>query len=291
MNAGLGAEWRAQIEPSTASPLRRRLPVARILFAPFCFRRRDVERVRNILYGDAGRANLLDVYRHRSHPSGAPTLVHFHGGAFVMGKKSREVRPLMYRLASQGWVCISANYRLRPAARFPAPLIDVKKVLAWVREQGREFGADPAVVFVGGSSAGAHLASVAALTQNDPTFQPGFESVDTSVSGVVCLGGYYGSVNSDRTRPSSPLAYVKVDAPPFFVAHGDLDTLVVVGDARSFVERLRSVSTNPVVYAELPGGQHAFDLFHSIRFEAVVDGIEAFAAWIRSRDRSIHHAS
>jgi acetyl esterase/lipase len=44
------------------------------------------------------------------------------------------------------------------------------------------------------------------------------------------------------------------------------------------------VSSNPVVYAELPGGQHAFDLFHSPRFEAVVDGIEAFAAWVRSRE-------
>jgi hypothetical protein len=38
---------------------------------------------------------------------------------------------------------------------------------------------------------------------------------------------------------------------------------------------LRNVSTNPVVYAELPGAQHAFDLFGSLRFEMVVDAIEA----------------
>jgi hypothetical protein len=44
-------------------------------------------------------------------------------------------------------------------------------------------------------------------------------------------------------------------------------------------EELRDASSNPVVYGELPWGQHAFDLFHSIRFEAVVEGIEAFAAW------------
>jgi hypothetical protein len=36
------------------------------------------------------------------------------------------------------------------------------------------------------------------------------------------------------------------------------------------------------VYAELPGAQHSFDLFHSIRFETLIDGIEAFAAWVRS---------
>ena len=73
-----------------------------------------MERVADIRYGDAGRWNLLDVYRHRSRPSGCPTLVYFHGGAFR--RKSREARPLLSRLASQGWVCVSANYRLRPAA-------------------------------------------------------------------------------------------------------------------------------------------------------------------------------
>jgi acetyl esterase/lipase len=52
--------------------------------------------------------------------------------------------------------------------------------------------------------------------------------------------------------------------------------------ARGFTEKLRSGSSGPVVYAELPGAQHSFDLFHSILFEAVIDGIEDFAAWVRS---------
>jgi hypothetical protein len=53
--------------------------------------------------------------------------------------------------------------------------------------------------------------------------------------------------------------------------------------ARELVERTRSVSANPVVYVEAPGGQHSFDLFHSIRFERVIDGIEAFTSWVRAR--------
>jgi acetyl esterase/lipase len=56
---------------------------------------------------------------------------------------------------------------------------------------------------------------------------------------------------------------------------------VPVEQARAFAERLRQVSTDPVLYVELPGGQHAFDLFHSVRFEAVIDGIEAFIASVR----------
>ena len=46
-----------------------------------------------------------------------------HGGALFMGRKNRQSLPLLYRLASQGWVCISASYRLRPAVTFPDHLI------------------------------------------------------------------------------------------------------------------------------------------------------------------------
>lgn len=62
---------------------------------------------------------------------------------------------------------------------------------------------------------------------------------------------------------------------------------MIVEDARHFVEQLRRVSSQPVVYAELPGAQHTFDLFHSLRFASVVAGIESFAGWALSRaDRS-----
>ena len=49
-------------------------------------------------------------------------------------------------------------------------------------------------------------------------------------------------------------------APPFFVLHGTNDSLVPVGQARTFVDELRKESNRPVVYAELPGAQHAFEM-------------------------------
>src|SRR5262245_7036856 len=270
----------ALIEAGLPPRAGRRLPLARIVLWPFAGPHLGVERSSNIRYGDAGRANLLDVYRGRSRPSGCPVLIHLHGGAFRIGKKSREARPLFYRLAREGWVCISANYRLR--TRFPDPLVDVKKVIAWVREHGPEYGADPKIVFVAGSSAGGHLASMAALTANEPSLQPGFEEADTSVTAVVSLYGYYGSVGSGA-QPSSPMAVDAHNAPPFLVVHPDRDTLVIAEDARRFVEHLREASPSTVVYVELPGAQHAFDLFYSIRLEAVIDGIEAFAAPVLGR--------
>jgi acetyl esterase/lipase len=286
LTQGLGTGWSTTIDPRISQRLRRRLPLTRIVVTPFFFRRRDVKRIANISYGDAGRKNLLDVYRHRSQPAGAPILVHLHGGALFMGKKNREALPLLYRLASQGWVCISANYRLRPAATFPDYLIDVKKVICWVREQGHLHGGNPAQVFIAGSSSGGQLAALAALTANDPAYQPAFEDADTSVSAAICLHGYYGSGIQDAS-PSAPLAYDMMDAPPFLVVHGDRDSLIPAETARLFAERLRSASSNPVVYAELPGGQHGFDRFHSLRFDSVVSGIEAFAAWIRSRENTL----
>jgi acetyl esterase/lipase len=280
LEQGLGAGWRDRVR----APLRRHRPWTRILLLPGLMRRRDVRRIPDIRYGDAGRRNLLDIYRRRDAPRNAPVLIYFHGGGYTGGAKNREARPLLYRLAGQGWVCVSANYRLRPRTTFPGHQIDAKKVIAWVREHAPEYGADPSRLFVAGSSAGSNLAAVCALTPNDPVFQPGFESADTSVTAAICLYGYYGHFFGEQPTetpsPNQPYAYLNPGAPPFFIAHGTKDALASVEGARNFVDQLRRVSDRPVVYAELPGGQHSFDLFHSPRFEAVVDGVEAFAAWI-----------
>jgi acetyl esterase/lipase len=276
LDEGLGAGWRDGVDADLAARLHRRPSLARVLFAPISFRR-QVERIANIRYGPARRGNLLDLYRDRSGRSGRPTLVYLHGGAFRFGSKRFGARHLLYRLAAHGWVCISANYRLRGAG-FAEPLIDVEKVIAWVREHGREYGADPNALFLAGSSAGGHLALRAALRLDDP-------GGETPVAGVICLYGYYGPVARDG-RPSSRLTNSTADAPPFFVGHGDQDGLVIVEDARGFVEQLRATSSNPVVYAELPAAQHGFDFFRSRRFDSVVDAIEAFTAHVRSRPRA-----
>src|SRR5262249_14888362 len=66
----------------------------------------------------------------------------------------------------------------------------------------------------------------------------------------------------------------------------DQDTFTSAKRARALAERARDASANPVVYIELPGAQHSFDLLTSIRFEAVIDGIQAFAASIAAPDLS-----
>jgi acetyl esterase/lipase len=60
------------------------------------------------------------------------------------------------------------------------------------------------------------------------------------------------------------------------VVHGDNDTYTPVDGARLLVDGVRAASPNPVMYLELRCAQHSFDLFHSVRFETVVDAIEAY---------------
>ncbi len=282
---------------------------------PFLLRDRNVTRIKNLEYGPLGRRNRLDVYRPR-HTSGrtdpAPVLFQIHGGAWVIGDKSQQGLPLMLHLAAEGWVCVAINYRLSPKATWPEHLVDCKRALAWVREHIAEYGGDPDMICVTGGSAGGHLAAMVALTANEPQYQPGFESADTSVTACVPFYGVYDFINlfegrgagdramrllghwvmkatpeedRDRYEDASPINHTRKDAPPFFVIHGTHDNLAPVTQARRFVEELRAVSDAPVLYAEVPGASHAFDVFYSTRTDHAVSAVDRFLAWIVDRER------
>jgi acetyl esterase/lipase len=306
---GLGADYRATSEPAELL-LRVAAERSAARWNPFAFAHPDVAVARDIAYAsEAGRRQQLDVYTPRDGAKDAPVLLQIHGGAWVIGDKGQQALPLLTHLAARGWVCVAANYRLSPKATFPDQLVDLKRAIAWIRAHAAEYGGDPRFLAVTGGSAGGHLAAMVALTANDPEYQPGFEDADTSVSACVPFYGVYDfadrlgldrsgghqrflerfvmkkSLTSDRAawERASPLSHVRADAPPFFVLHGALDSLVPAASARHFVESLRAVSQAPVCYAELPHAQHAFELFHSLRTRHVVRGVDRFLAWTWAR--------
>lgn len=306
---GLGPGYREEIRPDIAERFAPAVDWRQILL-PFPIRHPEVERIRNIRYCRAGGLNLkLDVYRHRSQPKDCPTLLQIHGGAWMIGSKNDQGLPLMQQMASRGWVCVSVDYRLSPHATFPDHLIDVKRAIEWIRVHAQEYGANPDFLVVTGGSAGGHLAALTALTANDPEYQPGFEAADTSVSACVPFYGVYDFTDRHgvyrnpglmrllesrvmkATRSEAPEAYskaspfsrVRADAPPFFIIHGDLDTLVPVEEARRFARALQQLSTNPVVYAEIKGAQHAFEIFPSLRTTFVLHGVDRYLAYWYSK--------
>ncbi len=276
---------------------------------PFAMGRRDVQVVRNIVFAQvAGKRLKLDVYRPRQMPRRLlPAVLQIHGGAWVIGDKREQGIPLLTHLAANGWVGFNANYRLSPGATFPDHLVDLKRAVAWIREHGREHGADPDELVVTGGSAGGHLTALMALTANDPRYQLGFPDVDTSFRAAVPFYGVYDFTNRlassdpvflrrflepyvmkaffeeepEKFAEASPVDRVHAGAPPFLVIHGDRDTLAPLADARLFVERLRAISAQPVLYAELAGSQHAFDVFPSIRSVHVIEGVERFLRAVR----------
>jgi acetyl esterase/lipase len=304
-----GADYRTQILPDLAGRFREAVDWKEIL-QPFPMRHRDVERIRDIVYCRVSGMNLkLDVYRNRSCPGGCPVLFEIHGGGWILGSKNEQGIPMMLRMARQGWVCVSADYRLSPHATFPDHLVDLKRALAWIREHIAEYGGNRDFVVVAGQSAGAHLAALVALTANNPEYQPGFAELDTSVDGCVSFYGVYDFTDRHKLWPNpelaklleeqvmkasldenraayekaSPMSAISAAAPPFLIVHGDRDTLVPVAEARRFAADLRSLSKSPVAYAEIAGAQHAFEIFPSLRGELVLAGVERFLALLYGR--------
>ena len=314
---GLGVDYVEQLDsPPTdadlATPWRK-------LVNPFRMREVGLRVEKDVRYSDAGRRGLLDLYLpDQDDLAGAPVLLQVHGGGWTIGNKDQQGIPLMQHMASKGWVCVAINYRLAPRDPFPAHVIDVKKAIAWIRDHIADYGGNPDYIAITGGSAGGHLTALAALTPNDPAYQPGFEDVDTTVQaavphyGVYDFAGVTGLRSAELLRDAflapriiqkpwpearaefeaaSPLLRVTPDAPDFFVIHGVHDTLVPVAQARLFVEELRAVSKKTVVYAELPGTQHAFDIFPSIRSAHIVRAIDRYLHWHWSGWRAAQDAA
>lgn len=244
----------------------------------------------------------LDVYT-RPNLSDAPALIYVHPGSWMRGRPGRQARAMSHRLADLGWVVLDIRYPLSPQATFPEHLVGVKRAIAWAKgEEGKRFGIDPGRVVVSGGSSGAHLAALAALTSGDPTIQPGFESVDTSVAACVPYYGIYDLLVRNPTRydwpfiarhvmksaPSenpalyqlgSPIDQVRSDAPPFFVVHGQFDSIVLPAESEHFVASLDEAGVENE-YFEVPWAQHGFDAIQSLRTRAVAS---MCVAWLTTK--------
>lgn len=251
----------------------------RPLLFPIPLRPRSVMRIGGLRYGPH-RRQRLDVLRHRNRDLTGPVLVYLHGGGYSSGGNRREGRALLHHLAARGWVCISANYRLRPEADFTYHLDDARAVLRWARDNGAAHGGDPSRIVMSGSSAGAHMTSLIALEHGEDTGDPPLHEQPTPrITAALCLYGYYGRYygrGDDEYPVSTPLGLDPSAAPPILIVHGDHDSWTPVQTARDLSAHVASGSRQPTWYAEFPGGQHGLDVLFAWRFAATVHGVDEF---------------
>ncbi|WP_405911555.1 alpha/beta hydrolase [Streptomyces sp. NBC_00963] len=227
----------------------------------------------------------------------APLVLFAHGGAWLRGRRDdmgfrlREWSPgPLARIAAEGFAVACVDYRLSGEAAFPAPLDDLGSALRWLTLRSAELGIDTGRTVVWGESAGAHLASLLALTHTGPplagavvwygpsdltTPRGGFSPDNPATPEALLLGGAPATV-PERARAASPLSRVHAGAPPFLVVHGEDDTMVSCSHSRDLAAALDKTDAH-VDLRLIPGADHGWAGLTDDRVESIFTGSLRFA--------------
>lgn len=229
---------------------------------------------------------LLPKYRER-HQTPMPLLIWLCGGALHVVDHNIWI-PQLLPFAEQGFVVASVAYRTVGDAALPAPLIDVKAAIRYLRAHARRYLIDCENVFVMGESAGAMLGGLAAVTAGMPEFEQGdFLEYDSCVSAVIDIYGIsdlsasYESARGDLMRMAtclrkvggteqdhreklerfSVVRYVNEKTVPFMILHGTADDEVDISQSEALYKRLEACGV-PCEFYRIQGARHGADEFY-----------------------------
>lgn len=178
---------------------------------------------------------LLDVLRPNDTKQ-RPAVLCLHGGFWAKGSK-KFMHPLAEGLVEKGYVAVCSNYRLTDVAPAPAQLHDVFSAIRFLRENASDYGIDPGMIGVTGSSAGGYLAVMAAVfdsgdkrTRPNAAVGMGAQTDLTSphIQNSIVLnwskfmGGFYRQVPENYLK-QSPLNHLTLDDPPVAIICGEHD--------------------------------------------------------------------
>jgi len=204
-----GLHWESLINPEQKNHF---LPSRRIARLPAVPNPRMEQNISFATVPGTDRKLLCDIWQPPSTiaPSGL-AFIYLHGSAWYLLDKDLGTRPFFRHLAAQGHVIMDVAYRLAPETDMMGMINDVKLAIAWMKENAGAYKVNPNKIVVGGGSAGAHLALLAAYTANNPQFTPKeLKGKDISVCAVISLYGpsdldaMYYHTNQHLTTRSTP---------------------------------------------------------------------------------------
>ncbi|MEO8670618.1 MAG: alpha/beta hydrolase [Tahibacter sp.] len=196
---------------------------------------------------DAPHQLDLDVYAPVAAVN-APVVVFFHGGRWQTGNRTQYAF-VGRALAAHGIVAILPDYRKFPAARQPEFLSDAARAVAWSRQHARDYGGDPARLFLMGHSSGAHMV---AMLATDARWFAAEHLAPRDIAGVIGVAGPYDFLplteadlvdlfgnDPAEQQQSQPVNFIDGDEPPFLLLHGNADTTVWPRNSESLARALR----------------------------------------------------
>ena len=235
-----------------------------------------------------------------------PVLVYLHGGGWAAGSVATH-DPFCRLLSNAARVILlSVEYRLAPEHPHPAALEDTITAARWATDHASEWGGDAARLALGGDSAGAHLAAVAANqlsagtqpqrlrallllfpvtdhpSANHPSYTENATGYGLEANLMRWFWGQYAPGISPNDPTVSPLRLQTVPAlPPALVATAEYDVLRDEGIA--YAKKLGAAG---VVVTHV----HASDMHHNFavhpgtvaRFPQSDAALTRFAEWLRT---------
>ena len=234
------------------------------------------------------RPMMVDIYMPPKKGGPKPLIMYVHGGGWTAGTPRNagahgNFPAALAKLASEGFVVASLEYRLAEEARFPAQLQDARAALRFLKGNAARFGIDPARTGIWGGSAGGHLSALTALSCGDASLdppgtkaEPGSECVQAAViwygvfdfkalnagrpggdRAAPRLLGCDGPCSDERFAAASPVTYIDAKDPPHLLIHGTEDKVVPISQSYGVEARLKAAGV-PVETLYIPGVDHSF---------------------------------
>lgn len=213
-----------------------------------------------------GTGATVDVYRRAEPTEPCPGVLFVHGGAWEAGHPHAHIRRCA-ELAARGWVAATLRYRLAGEAPWPAQLDDVRAARRWLVDHGADLGLDGARLALAGDSAGAHLALLDALGDDDGLPPVAALALWHPVTDLRGLAGELGDAaarllgsRADAVlAEASPIVRLAGTGriPPILTIAGADDRLTTLGSIRRFHAALDRAGADHEL-AVWDGG-HAFD--------------------------------